>query len=62
MIKLLIVSVTSHTPQSRVSDTITHVTLNTINIVVSREIFGLNQILVFPSPIGYINVKEGFWA
>ena len=32
MMKLLINSVTLHTPQNRVSDIITHVTLYTINI------------------------------
>ena len=30
MAKLLIIDVTLHTPQNRVSDNITHVTLNTI--------------------------------
>ena len=34
MVKLLISGVTYHTPQNNVSDTITHVTLNTINGVV----------------------------
>ena len=34
MVKLLIINVTSHTPQNRVSDTIMHVTLNTIHGVV----------------------------
>ena len=34
MMKLLISNVTSHTPQNRASDTITHVMLNTINGVV----------------------------
>ena len=31
MVKLLIINVTYHTPQNRVSDNITHVTLNIIN-------------------------------
>ena len=31
MMKLLIINVTQHTPQIKVSDTITHVTLNTTN-------------------------------
>ena len=31
MARLLIINVTYHTPQNRVSDTILHVTLNTIN-------------------------------
>ena len=31
MVMLLIINVTSHTPQNRVSDTIKLVTLNTIN-------------------------------
>ena len=31
MVKLLIIGVTKHTPQNRVSDTILHVTLNTLN-------------------------------
>ena len=34
MMKLLIISVTLHTPQNSVSNTIPHVTLNTINNVV----------------------------
>jgi hypothetical protein len=33
MIKLLMISITKHTPQNRVSDNITHVTLNIINSV-----------------------------
>ena len=32
--KSLIINVTQHTPQNRVSDTIAHATLNTINRVV----------------------------
>jgi hypothetical protein len=35
MIKLLVIIVTKHTPQNRVSDTMTHVTLKTINGVIS---------------------------
>ena len=31
MMNLLIIGVTLHTPQNKVSDTSTHVTLNTIN-------------------------------
>ena len=31
LVKLLVISVTYNTPQNRVSDTITHVTLNTID-------------------------------
>ena len=31
MVKLLIINVTQHTPQNRVTDTIMHVILNTIN-------------------------------
>ena len=34
MVKVLIINVTWHVPQNRASDTITHVTLNTINNVV----------------------------
>ena len=33
MVKLLIISVTEHTPQNRVSDIVPHVTLDTINDV-----------------------------
>jgi hypothetical protein len=40
MVKLLIIIITLHTPQNRVSDTITHVRLNpikkcTLNIILS---------------------------
>ena len=38
MVKLLIISVTSHTPQNGVSDTIMHVTLNAINGVVAAAV------------------------
>ena len=37
MLKLLIISVTWHTPQNKVSDTITHVTLNTIKDVDTND-------------------------
>ena len=33
MLKLLVINVSWHTPQKRVSDAITHVTLTTINSV-----------------------------
>ena len=36
MVKLLIISVTLHMPRNRVSDSITHVTLNALNGVVRR--------------------------
>ena len=36
MVKLLIINVTWHMPQDRVSDTITHVTLNSVNGVVGN--------------------------
>ena len=53
MVKLLIISVTQHTPQNKVIDTITHVTLTTTNGVVKphlpqkqkQPIFFLNQTL-----------------
>ena len=38
MIKLLIINVTEHTPQNRVSDTIMHVTSITINGVVMWDL------------------------
>ena len=34
IMKFLFISATQHTPQNRVSDTIMHVTLNTINGVI----------------------------
>jgi hypothetical protein len=34
MVKFLIINVTQHTPQSKVSHIVTHVTLNTMNDVV----------------------------
>jgi hypothetical protein len=37
MVKLLNIIVTFHTPQNKVSDSITHVTLNTMNGVVGFE-------------------------
>ena len=37
MMKLLIVSITYHTSQNRVGDTITHVTLNNINCAVLHK-------------------------
>ena len=39
IMKILIISVTYHTPQNRVSDTSMHVTLNTINNVVLNIVF-----------------------
>ena len=38
MVKLLIISVTQHTPQNKVIDTITHVTLTTTNGVVKPHL------------------------
>jgi hypothetical protein len=38
MLKLLIISVTHHTPQHRVSDTMTHVTVNTIKMLVGNMV------------------------
>ena len=37
MVKLLIINITKPTPQNRVSNTIMHVTLNTINVVIAKE-------------------------
>ena len=37
MVKLLSISVTWHKSQNKVSDTITHVTLNSVNNVVSID-------------------------
>ena len=37
IVKLVIINITQHTPQTKVSDTIMHVTLNTINDVVEFE-------------------------
>ena len=38
MVKLLVISVTYDIPQHRVSNTITHVTLNTINGVDDKRV------------------------
>ena len=44
MMKFLIISVTQHTPQTRVNDTIMHMTLNTINSVVIQWVLGIKQL------------------
>ena len=50
MMMLLIINVTYHTPQSRVSDTITHVTLNSINgVVLGCVNFLALNVLVHPN-------------
>ena len=47
MTELLIISVTQHTHQNRVSDIITHVTLNTINDVALSNISSQNHVNYF---------------
>ena len=48
MVKLLIINVTEHTPQNRLSDTITHAALLTINgvVVVPRNLMCSSQKLI----------------
>ena len=55
MVELLIINVTLHTPHNRVSDTLTHVTLNTINGALRRvPLTNSNVFWEALSKVGYI--------
>ena len=57
MMKLLIVSITYHTSQNRVGDTITHVTLNNINCAVLHKSASTREC---PPTIAHAKVERFF--